>query len=151
MQQPDVDSNLNAIERKDFLAPTYIASGYNTVADIVSQMPEVKFLLDHKSSSLPLMRARYRDRGGSMPDAVRLVYFVVFGLLHDKEVIPDIILYLRGCRDLPSGTLLSPWHPFLHGIQALSEITNHQIQAPGSSEILRLHEEFLTSVENWAK
>ena len=61
MQQSDIDRILDAIEEESFLNPTFIASGHGTVADVLGSTPEVQALLDGKNTSLPIMRARYRE------------------------------------------------------------------------------------------
>src|SRR5205823_903005 len=94
MQQSDIVGILDTIEEESFLNPTFIASGHKTVADILSQTREVQALLDDKSASLPLMRARYQEQGARMADGVRLVYFVVFGLARDRQMLPEIISYM---------------------------------------------------------
>lgn len=149
MEQSNIVRILDAVEQESFLNPTFIASGHETVADIIGETPEVQALLDHKSSSLPLMRARYRERNAMITDGARLVYFVVFGLAHDREMIRDIISYLKSCRSMSTSTLLWPWHPFLHGMHALEKITGGQIQAPKSSGSMKQVDEFLTRVLKW--
>jgi hypothetical protein len=151
MQQAELNRILDAIEEESFLNPTFIASGHATVADVLGETPEVQTLLDNKDASLPLMRARYREQGGGMVDGVRLVYFVVFGLARDRQMLREIISYLRRCRNLSTSTLMSPWHPFLHGARALELITGGQVQAPRRRVSEEQFDQFLTQVEKWAE
>lgn len=150
MQQSEIAEILDRIEEESFLYPTFIASGHQTVADILSETREVQALLDERSVSLPLMRARYREEGARMSDGVRLVYFVVFGLARDRQMIPEIVSYLKRTKGLSTSTLMSPWHPFLHGARALELITDGQAQAPGSGDSMKQFDRFLDRVEEWA-
>ena len=149
MQQSEIIRILEVIEQEEFITPTFIASGHETVAHILGEKAEFKTLLHHKGSSLPLMRERYREQDAKMTDEVRLVYFVAFGLARDREMTRDIILYLNRFRDKPISSLLSPWHPFLHGMHALEKITGGQIQAPGSSGSMKQFDEFLNRITKW--
>ena len=151
MQQSDIDRILDAIEEESFLNPTFIASGHGTVADVLGSTPEVQALLDGKNTSLPIMRARYREQDARMADGARLVYFVVFGLARDRQMIKDITSSLKRYRGLPISTLMSPWHPFLHGAKALEQITGSEIHAPVSGTSAKQFDEFVNRVEEWAK
>jgi hypothetical protein len=151
MQESNISQILTAIETESFLHPTFIASGHETVADILSGTQEVQTLLDSKNVSLPLMRTRYREQDAGMADGARLVYFVLFGLAQDRQMIGEIIPYLKRSRDLSTARLWWPWHPFLHGVRALELITDRDVQAPRSSAPAKQFDEFLTQVENWAK
>jgi hypothetical protein len=97
------------------------------------------------------MRGRYRERGDNMADEARLVYFVIFGLERDREMIRDILSYLQRCRHMPPSTLLSPWHPFLHGMNALGKITGGWAQAPKSSLAIAQFDDFLNRVAEWER
>jgi len=151
MEQPNLPGILEQIEAESFLRPTSLASGYGTVAEILGDTPEVQTLLAHQNVSLPLLRARYRDRDASMPDVVRLVYFVVFGVARDREMLPAISSYLKWCLELPISKLTSPWQAFLHGARALELITGGQVRTPGTGGSAKQFNEFLNQVENWAK
>ena len=146
---PNIGKLLETIEAESFLAPTSIASGYGTVADMVSATPEVQSLLEDKERTLPLLRARYREQEAKMPDAARLVYFVVFGAARDREMLPDILSYLKtiGRR---STSLIWPWHPFIHGVHALELITGGDVRGPGTGGSAKQFDEFVTQVEQWA-
>lgn len=86
-----------------------------------------------------------------MADGTRLTYFVFFGLARDHQMIEDIISHLKRYRGLPASTIMSPWHPFLHGAKALELITGGQVKAPVRGGAGKQFDEFLTGVENWAK
>jgi hypothetical protein len=150
-QYLDVVESLNAIEKEDFLEPTIIASGHTTVVDVLKRMPEIQLLIEHQNVSLPLMRSRYREQEATMPDAVRLVYFIVFGLTQDLEMTDDIISYLKRCRGLSQDVLLSPWHPYLHGLRTLSKFTNGEVQAPSDFAPVSELDKFLDQFEKWKK
>ena len=151
MQQQTLLAILEKIEVESFLRPTFNASGYQAVADDLGATPEVQTLLAYQDASLPLMRARYRELAASMPDTARLVYFVVFGLARDRQMIREIVSYLKQCRVLPIEKLTSPWLAFLHGVHALELITGGQVQAPNSGGSGKQFDKFLTQVEKWAK
>ena len=151
VQQSDVSRILDTIEVEGFLHPTFIASGHGTVADVLGATHEVQALLNNKKASLPLLRARYREQDTTMADGVRLVYFVIFGLARDRQMLGEIISYLKRVQGLSISKLMWPWHPFLHGARALELITGGQVQAPGTGGSAKLFENFLTQVENWAK
>ena len=151
MQQPNVPGILEKIEEESFLRPTFISSGYGMVADIIGETEEVQTLLANRETSLPYMRARYRERSASMPDEVRLVYFVVFGLAHDRQMVREISSYLKRCLDRPIAQLIWPWLAFLHGAHALELITGGQIRGPGTGGSAKQYNQFLTEVENWTR
>jgi hypothetical protein len=148
-RQQAVGAILDTIGKEGFLLPTFGASGYEAVAQITSETPEVRFLLDRQGISLPMMHARYRQQSANMPDEVRLVYFVVFGLAKDTTMAPDMVSYVRGCRTVPIGNLLWPWHPFLHGVHALEQISGDQVRAPSSFTTLDWLDGFLSQVGTW--
>lgn len=149
-QHPDVAELIEAIEDESFLGPTSIASGYGTVADIVGATPEVQSLLDDEERSLPLLRVRYREKRDRMSDAVRLVYFIIFGVARDREMLPEIVSYLKtiGRR---STSLIWPWHPFIHGVHALELITGGAVRGPGTGGSAKQFDEFVTQVEQWSQ
>jgi hypothetical protein len=149
MQQPNVPGILEKIEAESFLRPTFISSGYGMVGDIVGETEEVQTLLANKEASLPFMRARYRERDARMRDEIRLVYFVVFGLARDRQMVREISSYLKWCLDRPIEQLIWPWLAFLHGAHALELITGGQIRAPGTGGSAKQFDQFLTQVENW--
>jgi hypothetical protein len=151
MEQANLAEILDAVERESFLDSTFIASGHATVARILAETPEIQTLLQNKTASLPLMRSRYKQHDATMTDNARLVYLIVFGLAGDREMIDTIIAYLKRSLNGPPSQLMSPWHPFLHGAQALERITEGQVQAPRSSGTKGQFEEFLRQVEEWEK
>src|SRR5215510_6601400 len=130
-QHPDIAELMEKLEAESFLGPTLIASGYGSVADIISATTEVQSLLDDEERSLPLLRARYREREPRMPDAARLVYFVIFGVARDREMLPEILSYLKAIGRR-STSLIWPWHPFIHGVHALELITGGDVRGPGT-------------------
>lgn len=148
--RPNMTELLETIEAESFLQPTFIASGYGTVADILSTTPEVQSLLDDKERSLPLLRARYRELEEELADTARLVYFVIFGLARDREMLPEIVAYLKAMRGL-STSLIWPWHPFIHGVHSLELITGGDVRGPGTGGSAKQFDEFVTQVEQWAR
>ena len=150
MQADIVQNILEKIEDESFLAPTSIASGYGTVADVIAETPEIQTLLADADVSLPLIRKRYREHEASMADATRLVYFVIFGLTRDREMLPDIVSRLKEYARLSLATLTWPWHPYLHGVKALELITGGQVQTPGTGGSAKDFDKFLDEVERWA-
>ena len=151
VEQSDVSRILDTIEAESFLLPTLIASGHGTVADVLGATHEVQTLLDNRESALPLLRARYRERDTTMADGARLVYFVIFGLARDRQMLGEIVSYLKRVHDLSTSRLMWPWHPFLHGARALELITGGQVQAPDTRTSAKQFNQFLTQVESWAK
>ena len=149
-RRQSMDELLGTIEDESFLRQTFIASGYGAVADILSSTPEVQSLLNDKERSLPLLRARYREQEAEMSDAARLVYFVIFGEARDREMLPEIVSYLKAMRGL-STSLLWPWHPFLHGVRALELITGGDVRGPGTGGSAKQFDQFVTQVDEWAK
>jgi hypothetical protein len=149
MDDTTLNQILDEFEQPGFLNPTMIASGHGTVADVIGTMPNIRVLVEQRSSSVPLITARYRERDAAMADHERLVYFVVFGLLNQRQMSHDIIAYLRGCRRVPHSTLASPWHPFLHGIKTLELFTGGQVQAPKSNASMKEFERFIDGVAKW--
>ena len=149
MQGKNINALLDAIEHPSFLLPTFIASGHNTVASIILDTSEVKALIAYKDTSLPLIRLRYQQNKLQLSEEAKLVYFVIFGYLHDTEMLHDIVAYLRGCKALGPDTLLSPWHPFLYAVDALIEITNGQVQSPSHAKVIEELDIFLNKVEKW--
>ncbi len=150
MQQSELIGVLEKIEAEDFLRPTFLASGYGTVADVIGATEEVRTLLANKDGVLPELRTRYRERKASMPDTAHLVYFVVFGLARDRQMTSEIISYLKQCMVLPIEQLKSPWLAFLHGARALELITNGSVRTPGTGGSRKQFEEFLSDVQAWA-
>ena len=150
-QDSDVVKSLDEIEKEYFLEPTIIASGHETVVYVVSRMREIQLLIERPNVSLPLMRTRYRERDATMPDEVRLVYFIVFGLTQYREMTDDIISYLKRCRGLSKDILFSPWHPYLHGLQTLAKFTNGEVQPPSESAPVSELDKFLDQFEGWKK
>lgn len=150
MQRPEIAGILDTIAEESFLRPTLIASGRGTVAVVLEATQEVQTLLDEQDASLPLMRARYREHDSEMTDEARLVYFVVFGLARDRQMLREISSYLRRVRGFPASVLMSPWHPFLHGADALELITGGEVQSPASDGSAKQFDEFLARVEKWA-
>jgi hypothetical protein len=150
MQADTVQNILDKIEDQSFLAPTSIASGYDTVADVIGQTPEIETLLANADASLPLIRERYRQDDASMAEATRLVYFVIFGLARDREMLPDIVARLKQYERLSTATLIWPWHPYLHGVKALESITGGHVQTPGTGGSAKQFRKFLDEVERWA-
>ncbi len=150
MQRPEIAGILDTIEEESFLRPTLIASGRGTVVVVLEGTQEVQTLLAERDASLPLMRARYREQDSEMTNEARLVYFVVFGLARDGQMLREISSYLRSVRGFPASVLMSPWHPFLHGADALELITGGQIRAPGTGGSAKQFDQFLTQVEKWA-
>ena len=146
----NIDELLETIEAESFLRPTGIASGYGTVAEMVTATPEVQSLLEDKERTLPLLRARYREHQAKMPDAARLVYFVIFGAARDREMLPDIVSYLKA-MGRRSTSLIWPWHPFIHGVHSLDLITGGEVRGPGTGGSAKQFEEFVTQVEQWAE
>ena len=151
MQRPEIAGILNTIEEENFLRPTLIASGRGTVVVVLEGTQEIQTLLAERDASLPLMRARYRERDSEMTDEVRLVYFVIFGLARDGQMLSDISSYLKRVLRYPASVLMSPWHPFMHGADALELITGGQIRAPRTDGSVKQFDQFLTEVENWTK
>jgi len=150
-QDSDVVKSLDEIEKEYFWEPTIIASGHTTVVYVVSRMREIQLLIERPNVSLPLMRTRYRERDATMPDEVRLVYFIVFGLTQYREMTDDIISYLKRCRGLSEDILLSPWHPYLHGLRTLAKFTNGEVQAPSDFAPVSELDKFLDRFERWQK
>jgi hypothetical protein len=142
---------INSVKTKDFWAPTCIASGHNTVKKILQEKDGVKFLIENADASLPIIHALYRGDDTKIQDQVRIVYFLVFELTRDYEMVPDIVSYLRRCEGESEKTLLSPWHPFLYGMQALESITDGAVKAPISNEAVGKLEDFLNEIESWEK
>jgi hypothetical protein len=151
VQQSDVSRILDTIEAEGFLHPTFIASGHGTVADVLGATHEVQTLLDNREASLPLLRARYREQDAIMADGPRLVYFVIFGLARDRQMLGEIVSYLKRVQGLSTSKLMWPWHPFLHGARALELITGGQVQAPDTLASAKQFDQFLTQVESWTK
>ena len=151
MEEASLTKILDAVEQPGFLDSTAIASGHETVARILAETPEIQTLLENRTATLPVMRSRYQQRDARMTDNARLVYFIVFGLARDREMIDAIIAYLKRSLNARTSQLMSPWHPFLHGVQALERITEGQVQAPRSSGTKGQFEEFLQQVEKWEK
>jgi len=149
MEHKDIADTLNTIEQESFLAATLIASGHETVANILIESAEIKALIDNKAVSLPAVRDRYQGQEAKLADHARLVYFVFFGLAHDALMIDEIKTYLLRNHDLPDSTLLSPWHPYLHGMNAIEKITDGQVIAPDSSNARTQLEAFLAQVTRW--
>jgi hypothetical protein len=147
---PNIEKLLETIEDEGFLRPTSIASGYGTVADILTATPEVQSLLDNKQRTLPLLRARYRERQAEIADSARLVYFVIFGAARDREILPDIVAYLKA-MGRRSTSLIWPWHPFIHGVHALDLITGGAVPGPGTGGSAKQFAEFVAQVEQWAE
>ena len=150
MQADSVQDILDKIEDESFLAPTSIASGYGTVADVIEHTPEIQALLANADVSLPLIRKRYRKDEANMADATRLVYFVIFGLARDREILPDVVASLKQYEGLSTATLMWPWHPYLHGVKALELITGGHVQTPGTGGSAQQFQKFLDEVEQWA-
>ena len=151
VQQSDVNRILDTIEAEGFLHPTLIASGHGTVAEVLGGTHEIQALLDNKEVSLPLLRARYREQDPTMADGARLVYFVILGLAQDRQMLGEIVSYLKRVQSLSTSKLMWPWHPFLHGVHALELITGGQVQAPDTRASAKQFVQFLTQVENWIK
>lgn len=149
MTQINIDIILKTLEQDDFMVPTFIASGHGTVAEVLRQTNELKTILEQKQTILPAMHTRYHKQQAGMSDNVRLVYFIVFGMTHDQIMIVDIMEYLKSCHDLPEETLLSPWHPFLHGMQAIAQITNGEIVVPNSADAQQKLDDFLKKTAAW--
>jgi hypothetical protein len=150
LQQTIIEA-LEKMEKEDFLSSTYIASGRDTVADILGATVEFHLLLDNKDASLPLLRARYRSNADKMTDSARLSYFVIIGLARDKEMMSELISYLKRNLNIDRTTLLSPWHPFMHGMNALEKITGGAIRSPDSGGKTKEFDRFLDQVADWAK
>jgi len=151
LQESDVSRILETIETESFLHPTFIASGHGTVAEVLGATHEVQTLLDNKKVSLPLLRARYREQDPTMADGARLVYFVLFGLARERQMLGEIVSYLKRVQGLSTSKLMWPWHPFLHGVHALELITGGQVQAPDTRASAKQFDQFLTQVENWTR
>ena len=94
----EVNHILDVIEKPDFLASTYTASDHHTVAAIIRDMWESKYLLGNKHTNFPLMLARYQKEKASMTDETRLMYFVMFRLYCNEDAIPELVSYLVSCR-----------------------------------------------------
>src|SRR6266576_1327876 len=126
----------NVIEKQDVLECTYAASDHSTVAAIIGDMWEVKYLLEDKSTNFPLMLTRYQEEKANITDETRLVYFVMFCLYHDETAIPELVSYLVSCRAVvprEKVKFFSPWHPFFHAVEALVILSHHQIRVPTGS------------------
>jgi hypothetical protein len=151
MLQQKIIEALEKMEKEDFLSSTNIASGHATVANILGDTAEFHLLLDNKDTSLPLLRARYRSNADKMADSARLAYFVVIGLARDKEMMSEVISYLKRTLNIDRSTILSPWHPFMHGMHALEKITGGAIRSPDSGGTTKDFDRFLDQVADWAK
>ena len=151
MLQQIIIEALEKMENEDFLSSTYIASGRDTVADILGATAEFHLLLDNKDTSLPLLRARYRSNVDKMTDSARLAYFVVIGLARDKQMTSELISYLKRSLNIDRSTILSPWHPFMHGMHALEKITGGAIRSPDSGGTTKEFDRFLDQAADWAK
>lgn len=118
----DIAHALTTIEQKNFLSQTYIASSHSLVKNILARTPEVTLLLQQRQKSLPLMHSRYRLPSPPLPEHARLVYFLLFDLAHDQDMVPDILTYLKQSLTSTSDDWQFPWHPFLYGAAALMNI-----------------------------
>lgn len=140
---------LDMLEKQDVLECTYTASNHSTVAAIIRDMWEVKYLLEDKNTNFPLMLTRYQEEKANMTDETRLMYFVMFRLYHDEAAIPELVSYLVSCRAVvprEKVKFFSPWHPFFHAVEALAILSHHQIRVPTGSEVLNDLDTFLEHV-----
>jgi hypothetical protein len=65
------------------------------------------------------------------------MYFVLFGSCQNDAAIPELVSYFISCR-VGLGRqkpFFFPWHPFLHGAEALSVLTNNQVEMPTEDEV----------------
>jgi hypothetical protein len=145
----ELSTIIDAIERPDFFARTEIASTHNAVVFILSRTLEIQTLCEQKEKSVLLLLARYEATREDMPESVRLIYFVLFGLLRDKRASELIIAYLQTCRNIPGEEMHSPWHPFRHAINALSFISNRQDSAPKTIELILGFDHYLSRIGVW--
>lgn len=149
----EVNHILDVIEKPDFLASTYTASDHHTVAAIIRDMWESKYLLENKNTNFPLMLARYQKEKASMTDETQLMYFVMFRLYCDEAAIPELVSYLVSCRYVAPRDkvkFFSPWHPFFHAIEALEVLSHHHLRVPTGSEVLNNLDTFLGYVMRWS-
>ena len=149
----EINHILDVIEKPDFLESTYTASDHNTVAAIIHNMWESKYLLEDKNTNFPLMLARYEKEKTNMTDETRVIYFVMFRLFCNEAAIPELVSYLVSCRSVAPREkvkFFSPWHPFFHAAEALETLSHHYLQVPTGSEVLNNLDPFLGYVMRWS-
>jgi hypothetical protein len=149
----EVNHILALIERPDFLACTYTASDHQTVAAIIRDMWECKYLLENKQVNFPLLLARYQEEEANMADETRLIYFILFQIYQDEAAIPELVSYLVSCRSVvprEKVKFFSPWHPFFHAAKALEILSHQHLRVPTGNEVLNDLDTFLGYVMRWS-
>ncbi len=111
---------IDQLETKDFWLATSIASGWNTVWDVLRSSEEVRWLAAHGDQSVPMIVQRIRTR--QIADPVLIAYFAVLAEADDRQAIPVLIDYLESLHESERMQVGSLMHPFIYAVLALDKI-----------------------------
>jgi hypothetical protein len=140
---------LDRIDTRRFFLDTYIASGHNTVVQVLMQKEDVSFLLENSGISIPLMIERIEKEEAMEYRQSLIVYFLVFQEAKCAEAIPYLIDYLNRIPENEREAVISPWHPFLYAVKAAMRITDKDIATDNIRSLFDRRVEIANDAENW--
>lgn len=140
---------LDRIDTRRFFLDTYIASGHNTVVQVLMQKEDVSFLLENSGISIPLMIERMEKEEAMEHRQSLIVYFLVFQEAKYAEAIPYLIDYLKRIPENEQEEVMSPWHPFLYAVKAAMKITDKDIATDNIRSLFDRRVEIANEAENW--
>ncbi len=130
MHALNVQRLISAIEEPDLIQSTYVASDHSLVSSIILRAEAVQTVLAYLPLSAPYILERYFATKEEMTDEVRLIYFILFGQLQRKVVIPELcsfVLHTLSTLSVGGTVIFFPWNPFFYAIDALAVLTNQRL------------------------
>lgn len=142
-----VNEILDMVNRNSFFSDTYIASGHNTVTDVLLGNKDVLFLIEKFDTSIPLMiKWLVRKKATQQP---LIVYFIVFKVVKSIESIPCLVDYINSVPESEREAVLSPWHPFLYAVEAIMKIMEKDIATSDIKILFDQRVKIVNEAKNW--
>jgi len=129
-ERKEVLERLDRLGTKEFWLPTAIASGYNTVWDVLLDSEEVRWLSAHTEDVVPEILQRIRTQ--NIHNHTLIAYFAVLAESGDVRAIPALVEYVESLPETERRRNVS-WqsHPFIYAMLALDKLAGLALWKPG--------------------
>lgn len=137
-QRVEILRRLDRLGTRDFHSPTWIASGWDHVRQILRDTEEVEWLAAHGDESVPEILERIRrGREQTSPDDIPkyyrelVAYFVVLEHAGEGCAVPVLVEYVEHLPDTEWREVGAPCHPFVYAMLALDKLCDLGLHRPG--------------------
>lgn len=116
---PAVEQALGRFETRDYFLPTMIASGPETVRDVILATPEMEILRAHPEPATPRVLAWLGSRNARGAPESAIPCFLYLETQRDPRAKETLLRWLEAAPEASRDELLSPWWPERFAIDAL--------------------------------